>query len=142
MKSDPFYGWGREFLGRLFMTKWEKMLQKHFVDLGYRVEWAYLNRGGTYLLAWRGREVQLVFADPANHLHRASVEQVRDKFLDFISYLTRQAAWRDIFKGRDVRFRWASLSGPSEEGNKKLSAAGVESFQFGDNDGLSPEKRL
>lgn len=117
-------------VGRRDMGTWEKAVQDYYRGLDCRIEWVHLDRGSVFLLAWKGKEVQVVFVDLKNILRQARAADAKEEFLILLSYLIRQSNWERIFKGREVLFKWMTLEEPSDEGRKILTEAGVEPFSL------------
>lgn len=112
------------------MTEWEKNLQKHIGRRGYRTRWVRTGRGSVFFLAWKGKEVQILFVDLEDILPKASSGRVKEEYLELLSRLIRDPEWEGIFKGREVLFKWVTGRSALEDGVGTLESAGVERFYF------------
>ena len=109
---------------------WERVIQRCYRQSTYRTEWCRIGQDSLFLLAWKGRRVELVFVDLLERLGEATIPEVREEFLNLLSRLCKRARWKRIFKGRDVLFKWLVLEGISERGRRILRLVGVEPFPF------------
>jgi hypothetical protein len=109
---------------------WEKVIRKSFEKRGFRAEWVWMGPAEPFLLTWKGRHVQVYYVDLTGQIHVQKSKAVRESFLNFLSHLNRLPQKDDIFKGREMVFRWLLLEEPSFSGREVLREAGVEVFLF------------
>lgn len=112
------------------MTQWEKGIEKYLGRQGYRAQWVRMKRDALFLLAWKGNEVQIIFADSEDALPVLSVERVKERYIGLLVHLIPDPDWEDVFKGREVFFKWATVRSSLDEGSRTLDMAGVERFYF------------
>jgi hypothetical protein len=109
---------------------WEKVIRKSFEKQGFRVQWVWMGPQELFLLTWKGRQVQVYYADLTGQIRVQKSKAIRESFLNFLSHLNRLPQKDDIFKGREMSFRWLLLEAPSASGREILREAGVEVFLF------------
>ncbi len=109
---------------------WEKVIRKSFEKQGFRAEWVWMGRESAFLLTWKGRQVQVYYADLKGQLRTQKSKAVRESFLNFLSHLNRLPQKDAIFKGREMVFRWLVLETPTSADLELLREAGVEAFLF------------
>jgi|SRR5579859_1487134 len=111
------------------MTLWEKMVQRHYEQLLFKVEWL-AQPESLFLLAWNGEGVQVVLMDSHDKIGVFSASGVKGEFLKVLSYLWQQNYWKKIFKDWNVSFKWATARTLTGEETRTLLEAGVEPFPF------------
>ncbi|HVZ80357.1 MAG TPA: hypothetical protein VHE12_06075 [bacterium] len=114
------------------MTSWEKNIEKHLGRQGYRIKWVRTKHGTVFLLAWKGKEVQIIYSDSGDELPLASAERVKEHYIGLLVHLVPDPGWEDVFKGREVFFKWATARSSLDAGSRTLEQAGVERFYFPD----------
>ena len=108
----------------------EKGIQSRFEERGFQTDWVWTNRDSLFLLAWKGRELWVVFLDLRGRLKGQDSEYVRDLFLELLRFLRPLAHWDRTFKGREVSFHWVLLIEPDPEERRHLKGAGSGAFCF------------
>jgi hypothetical protein len=112
------------------MGDWEKIILQHYRRLSYGAEWVRVPKGGLFLLAWKGRQVEVVFADRKRSAGKAGPGAVKKEFMDLLGHLCRDPRWGRVFRGRDVIFKWMMFQEPTREECQVLEMSGVEPFEF------------
>lgn len=112
------------------MTEWEKKIERHFGRQGYRTDWVRTKKGPVFLLAWRGREVHVIFTDGEDELLTLPVDRVKEYFIGLLVQLIPDPDWEGVFKAREVFFKWATNLSSLDPGARTLDQAGVERFYF------------
>jgi hypothetical protein len=109
---------------------WEKVIRKSFEKQGFRAEWVWMGPDAPFLLAWKGRQVQVYYVDLTGQIRLQKSKAIRESFLNFLSHLNLLPQKDGIFKGREMVFRWLMLEAPSSAAREILREAGVEVFLF------------
>lgn len=112
------------------MTPWEKCIEKHLGRQGYRTRWIRIKKDSFFLLAWKGKEVQIIFSDSVDTLPVLSTDKVKEHYIGLLVHLIPDPEWEDVFKGREVFFKWATARSSLDVGSRTLDLAGVERFYF------------
>jgi hypothetical protein len=105
-------------------------VEKHLTGLGFQIEWVWMNRQAFFLLAWKGRRVQVLYADFNGRLGNLRPGEVKQVFLDLLGFLGDLEPWRRIIRGREIGFKWMMFKKPTALHNRLLKEAGVEPFFF------------
>jgi hypothetical protein len=108
----------------------EKTIQDYFERHSYKTEWARLPAGGLFLLAWKGKQVEIIFLDLTGGIEKTSEADVKEEFLNLLSHLCRWSQWERVFKGREVLFKWLAWASFSHAQRRILEMAGVEPLEF------------
>ncbi|MGH7739799.1 MAG: hypothetical protein ACREL1_06595, partial [bacterium] len=82
------------------------------------------------LLVWKGRQVLVHYVDLTGQLPFQKSSGIRDSFLNLLNHLNRLPQKDDIFKGREMDFRWLLPGEPTPAQREVLREAGVEPFSF------------
>ena len=108
----------------------EKLIQDHFEQHSHKTELVRLPAGGLFLLAWKGKRVEIILLDLTGHIQKTSEVEVKEEYLNLLSHLCRWSQWDRIFKGRDVLFKWLAWEDFSNAERHILEMAGVEPLEF------------
>lgn len=112
------------------MTLWERSIEKHLGRQGYRIKWIRTKNDSVFLLAWKGKEIQIIFTDDEDELPLISKDRVKERFIGLLVQLIPDPDWEDVFKGREVFCKWATTRSSLDVGVRTLDLAGVERFYF------------
>lgn len=85
---------------------WQSTIEGRFVEGGFQVDWIWMNRSVLFLLAWKGRGIQVYYVEWEGGLRPLKVSVIKGVFIELLSYLRRYERFERAFKGRNVVFRW------------------------------------